>query len=71
MWNSSTGADTLLGGGATLGGAGRVLNAVSANGSQVFFTDSSGNLNVFQNGSSDAGRQVRKAARARAAAASS
>ena len=51
VWDSSTGADTLLGGGATLGGAGRVLNAVSANGSQIFFTDSDGNLNVFQNGS--------------------
>ena len=27
-----------------------MLHAVSADGSRIFFTDSSGNLNVFQNG---------------------
>ena len=49
MWTGGT--VKLLGAGATLGGSGRVLHAVSADGSQIFFTDSSGNLNVFQNGS--------------------
>ena len=49
MWTGGT--VKLLGAGATLGGSGRVLHAVSADGSRIFFTDSSGNLNVFQNGS--------------------
>ena len=52
-WSSGTGAVTLLGANPSgaLTASGRVLNAVSANGSRIFFTDSSGNLNVFQGGS--------------------
>jgi hypothetical protein len=48
MWNA--GSVKLIGAGATLGGSSRVLHAVSADGSRIFFTDSSGNLNVFQSG---------------------
>lgn len=48
LWNADS--VKLIGAGATLGGSGRVLHAVSADGSRIFFTDSSGNLNVFQSG---------------------
>ena len=51
LYMSNGGTVKLIGAGATLGGSGRVLHAVSADGSRIFFTDSSGNLNVFQNGS--------------------
>jgi hypothetical protein len=48
-WHNGT--VSLLGTGARLGGSGRVLHAVSNDGSRIFFTDSNGNLNVFENGS--------------------
>jgi hypothetical protein len=51
-WNSATAKVTLLGVGATLGGgAGRTINAVSANGSDIFVSDTSGNLDLFHPGS--------------------
>jgi hypothetical protein len=56
-WNSATGAVTLLGAGASLGGPGfpgRVINAVDDNGSStnIFVTDAAGNLDLFHPGSS-------------------
>ncbi len=47
-WNNGT--VSLIGGGATLGGAGRVLNAISSDGSRIFFTNSGGDLEVEHGG---------------------
>ena len=52
-WNN--GQVTLIAVGGKLGGAaqfgaGRIYNAVSADGSVVFYTDATGNLNMFKNG---------------------
>ena len=53
VYDSATHSLKLLGVGAGLGSSGssREVNAVSNDGSKIFFTDSSGDLEVFENGS--------------------